>query len=474
MQLDVLRADARTEVGSYFVANYPPFSAWSAEHLPAVRDALNLNSQTSNLEANGLRTTPSPFDFHASTLGLYLHIPFCRKRCKFCYFRVYTDKNADEVEQYMDALAREIALYRRQPALHGRQFEFVYFGGGTPSFLSSAQLLRLVERINRHWTWEAAREVTFECEPGTLKKSKLETIKQIGVTRLSLGVEHFDDGILELNGRAHRSKEIATAYEWAREIGFAQINIDLIAGMLGDDESKWKAAVEKALAMQPDSITVYQMELPHNTVLSREAQASGVSPAIADWPTKRMWTAHAFEQFERAGYVVSSGYTLVRPASDDRTHPARPGSRSPAAPDRGFVYRDALWHGGDMIGTGVASFSHLSGVHFQNLDKWGDYVAAVDRGELPLSRALPMTPRQRLIRELVLQTKLGRLDAAYFRGKFGVELLHDVAEAVNSLIADGFATVSGDEIRLTREGLLRVDALLPRFFEPQFRSARYT
>src|SRR4051812_4719972 len=156
-----------TEVGSYFVANYPPFSVWRPEHVPAALEAL-----------------AKPGD--DAPLGLYLHIPFCRKRCKFCYFRVYTDKNASDVETYMHALSREVALYAQRRGLQGRQFEFVYFGGGTPSFLSAQQLERLIARINEHWNWSAAREVTFECEPGKLQKSKLETIKRIGVTRLSL------------------------------------------------------------------------------------------------------------------------------------------------------------------------------------------------------------------------------------------------------------------------------------------------
>ena len=205
----------KTEVGSYFVSNYPPFSTWSPDHVPAAIEALNSAAKPN---------TP---------LGLYLHIPFCRKRCKFCYFRVYTDKNADEVETYLDALSREIALYASdREGFKGRQFEFVYFGGGTPSFLSNDQLKRIIERISQHWTWEAAKEVTFECEPGTLKESKLQAIKSIGVTRLSLGVEHFDDEVLSINGRAHKSPEIFRAYQWAREVGFPQINIDLIAGML--------------------------------------------------------------------------------------------------------------------------------------------------------------------------------------------------------------------------------------------------
>src|SRR3982751_829712 len=229
--LDQVKETKKTEVGSYFISNYPPFSVWSGENLSAIQSAFD---------------TP-PKD-PSARLGLYLHIPFCRKRCKFCYFRVYTDKNADEVETYLSALSREIALYAHgHEGLKGRQFEFVYFGGGTPSFLSNQQLERLIERINQHGTWSAAKEVTFECEPGTLKESKLQTIKNIGVTRLSLGVEHFDDEILSLNGRAHKSPEIFRAYEWIREVGFPQINIDLIAGMLGETEDKWKMAVNKTL-----------------------------------------------------------------------------------------------------------------------------------------------------------------------------------------------------------------------------------
>jgi len=477
MDLDVVQSSQTTEVGSYFVANYPPFSAWSAEHLPAVMSALDAPAAATR---NGRQPAP---------LGLYLHIPFCRKRCKFCYFRVYTDKNSGDVDVYLNALAREAALYAERAALKGRQFEFVYFGGGTPSFLSNEQLTRLIDRVSEHWLWENAREVTFECEPGTLKKHKLETIKAIGTTRLSLGVEHFDDEILTLNGRAHKSPEIFAAYDWAREVGFKQINIDLIAGMLGETELKWKETVDQALALQPDSITIYQMELPHNTVISQESKSTGGVSLIAGWETKRAWVDHAFRVFEEAGYVVSSGYTLAKPTppvpplaggGEVMSPPLARGGQAMSHPlarggEGGFVYRDAIWHGADMIGTGVASFSHASGVHFQNIDSWEGYVGALlDRNELPIARALPITDHQRLIRELVLQLKLGRIDAGYFRGKFGVEIADAFGEAFQSLIDDGFAAIDGDDIRLTRPGLLQVDGLLPRFYEPRFQNVRYT
>jgi oxygen-independent coproporphyrinogen-3 oxidase len=430
--------EKKTEVGSYFVANYPPFSVWSGEYLPNIERAFD---------------TPTP----ATPLGLYLHIPFCRKRCKFCYFRVYTDKNAGEIEGYLSALSREIDLYADRPGLLGRQFEFVYFGGGTPSYLSNDQLLRLIERINHRWRWDAAKEVTFECEPGTLKESKLRTIKEIGVTRLSLGVEHFDDEILSINGRAHKSPEIGRAYQWAREVGFPQINIDLIAGMLGETDDKWKLAVEKAIAMDADSVTIYQMEVPYNTGIAKDAREHGGVSQVASWAEKRAWVDYAFKQFEASGYVVSSAYTLVKPERH-----------------AGFVYRDSLWRGADLIGTGVASFGHFQGIHYQNLDTWEQYISKIDAGELPLNRAFPTTPHQRLIREMVLLLKTGKLDAGYFRGKFGVEITNEFRAGFASLVEEGFATLAGDEIRLTRRGLLQADTLLPRFFEPEHRGIRYT
>jgi oxygen-independent coproporphyrinogen-3 oxidase len=435
-------AQERTGLGNYFVANYPPFSFWKPAYLADARTAL--------------ASAPAP----DTPLGLYLHIPFCRKRCKFCYFRVYTDKNARDVEAYSDALVREVSLYSRAPLVADRPLKYVYFGGGTPSYLSAGQLRDLMGRLRAVLPWDGAEEVTFECEPGTLQRHKLEALRELGVTRLSLGIENFDPKILEYNGRAHLEEEIHRAYGWARELGLDQVNIDLIAGMVGESWDNWRRCVAKTLALAPDSITIYQMELPYNTVFSRELRLVGRDEpdlAVADWPTKRAWVDYAFDTLLAAGYEVSSAYTLVKDRARCR-----------------FVYRDALWHGADMLGTGVASFGHLHGVHVQNVDRWDDYLALLDRGELPLGRALPVNPRERLIREMILQLKTGRLDVGYFQGKFGIDIRDAFATGFAQLEEGGNLTRSGDEITLTRQGLLQVDRLLPVFFEPQHRGTRYT
>lgn len=418
----------QTEPGSYFVSNYPPFDRWSEGAVPAVRAAFD--------------AAPT-----AAAMGLYLHIPFCRKRCKFCYFRVYTDVSAADVERYSQALTAEASLAAAKPAISGRPLKYVYFGGGTPSFLSVRQLERLVAGLHESFGWDAAEEVTFECEPGTLSEPKVQALKQLGVTRVSLGVENFDDAILEANGRAHLSAEIHRSWEWIRRADFPSTNIDLIAGMVGETTESWQRSVDAALALEPDSLTIYQMELPFNTVFVKSSQEENTPTPVADWPTKRAWVNWAFDRFVAAGYAVSSGYTLVR--DPNRVQ---------------FRYRDMLWEGSDLVALGVASFGHLSGVHYQNKTHWDDYLAAVEAGELPLYRGLAPTNRELLIREMVLGLKRGRLDTTRLENKFGVDPLVEWGGVWRELVAEGYLEPLQDEPRLTRRGLLEVDRLLHRFF----------
>ena len=429
----------KTEVGSYFVSNYPPFSLWTREQVGEAEAALSA----------------PPEDV---PLGLYLHIPFCRKRCKFCYFRVYTDKNAGDVETYVSALSREIELVSRQPCMGDRPFRFVYFGGGTPSFLSVRQLTSLVDRLRANISWDRAEEVTFECEPGTLSEPKVHALQRLGVTRLSLGVENFNDQILEENGRAHLAPEVYRAWQWIEAAGFANVNIDLIAGMVGETWDTWRDNVKRAVELSADSVTIYQMELPFNTVYSRDMLDNKIASPVADWATKRDWVDYAMDEFSAAGYAVSSAYTMVKDTGKIN-----------------FSYRDNVWRGADLLSTGVASFGHISGVHYQNLAEWDQYTAALlEQDKLPLDRAMRPAPHQLLIREMILQIKHGCLDAAYFREKFGVEIGELWRRQWQALVQDGMLVVNGDRLRLTRKGLLRVDSLLPAFFEPEHQGLRYT
>ena len=180
---------------------------------------------------------------------------------------------------------------------------------------------------------------------------------------------------------------------------------------------------------------------------------------MADWATKRRWVQEAFAALERAGYHVGSAYTAVKNPSKTK-----------------FVYRDRLWEGADLLGLGVASFGHINGVHVQNLDTWPTYQAAIESGEIPLGRAYRPTDEERLIREFVLQLKRGANRPAVLRA----EVRRRRARRASPARSIRCATMAiwprpvADRIALTREGLMRVDVLLPRFFLPEHAGIRYT
>lgn len=427
-----------TTVGNHFISNYPLFAQWSAERVPGAMAVLD----------------EAPKD--ERPLGVYVHIPFCRKRCDFCYFKVYTDKNSSEIRRYLDGVVREVEAYVQKPYLAGRKPGFVYFGGGTPSYLGADQMRGLFAELKRCLDWSDVEEVTFECEPGTLSLAKVEALKEVGVTRLSLGVENFDPHILEINNRAHRADEIHRTYGYARDVGFQSINVDLIAGMIGETDENWAECVKSVVAMAPESVTVYQMEVPYNTTIYQRMKEGGVEVApVADWETKRRWTTEVFDALKAAGYWQSSAYTSCRGETTS------------------FVYRDSLWHGADMLGLGVSSFGHLGGNHYQNEPSFEPYLTRIEAGESAVARAYSMNAEERLIREFILQLKQGKLDVAYFAQKFGVDVLAHFAEPLEEHRRAGYLTFDAESIRTTPEGLMIVDRLLPAFFLEHHRDGRY-
>ena len=387
-------------------------------------------------------------------LGLYLHIPFCRKRCHFCYFRVYTDKNASEVQGYLDVLAREWELYNAAARpIAGRPLNFVYFGGGTPSYLSTRQLESLVSRMDAVSSWREAEEITFECEPGTLTESKLAAIRGIGVTRLSLGVENFDDAILEANGRAHRSAEIGTAYAFAQSLGFPQINIDLIAGMLGETDDNWqrlRPEDDRDGARQhhhlPDGAAVQHDDQQEPAGARRRPAQSGV----ANWSTKRRWVEEAFEALETAGYHDRIGVHRREESVDEvrLSRPALAGRRHGRPRRRVVRLRQRRAHAEPRLVRGL----------LRQRSSRARCRSAARCGRPPTNGSSASSS---------CSSSSGAIRPSYFARKYGSDVLSTFREGLASLDEEGLLTLAPDRVALTRQGLLRVDSLLPRFFKPE-------
>lgn len=425
-------------LGNYFVATYPPFSCWSHDGAAQVSRVL---------------ATPHP---GVTPLGLYVHVPFCAKRCDFCYYLSHACMSREATDAYVDSLVRELAIYAPAPALAGRALSFVYFGGGTPSILSPAQIRRCLGGLQRILPWTSAQEVTFECAPQSAAKPRLRVLRDYGVSRVSLGVQQLNDGVLEKNGRIHRVRDVERAYAAMRCVGFPVVNVDLMVGMVSETDDSFGGSLEDAIKMQPDSITIYQMEIPPNTPLYRASLDGRLDAPLDSWEVKRSRQARGFERLEQAGYVLRSAYAAVRDPERHR-----------------FIYQESQYRGADLLGLGLASFSYLDGLHYQNLSSLTDYVEQVAEGRAPRDRSYALSDEERMVREFVLQLKLGRAETAYFRDKFGIEIERRFVEPLAQFAAAGLLAVGDDAVVLTRAGLLRVDRMLPAFYLPRHKRSRY-
>jgi oxygen-independent coproporphyrinogen-3 oxidase len=282
----------------------------------------------------------------------------------------------------------------------------------------------------------------------------LQTLRTAGITRLSLGVQQLDDDVLLQNGRVHAVADVLRAYERIRRIGFDIVNLDLIVGLIGETEESFLHGLERIVELEPDSVTIYQLEIPPNTPLFRSMRDGSLASPPPSWEIKRARLARAFDSLERAGYTVVTSYCAVRDPQRCR-----------------FVYQDAQYRGADLLGIGASSFSYLNGFHQQNRTKLADYVDSLADGRLPLGRAYELEPHERLVREFVLQLKLGDVDLGALRAKYAAEPAFSATLA--AFESAGWLTVDGERVSLTRAGLLRADRMIPEFYLPRHRVERY-
>ena len=425
--------------GNLFVSAYPPFSCWKAECVADVDRAL----QT------------APPDKHEVPLGLYVHIPFCLQRCEFCYYRSFADPASDTIDSYLEALLNEIRIYSELPRLAERPLTFAYFGGGTPSILSVAQLQRLFHGIEAAFPWTDIQEVTFECSPQTATRERLETLRQAGVTRISMGIQQMNDEVLRQSGRVHLVEDVRRAYGEIRRCGFDVVNVDLMVGLVGETEESFRNSLQEVISMNPDSITFYQLEIPPNTPLFRALHKQEVAVPVG-WDVKRARLAEAFTALEAEGYSLRSAYAAVRDSTKHR-----------------FLYQELQYRGADLIGSGLASFSYVAGTHYQNVASLREYHERLASGRLPYHRGYILSAEDQAVREFILQLKLGQVATESFQHKFGMDIAEQFADPLQRFSEAGWLVVDERGVTLTRQGLLRVDRMLPEFYPTRHKDVSY-
>jgi oxygen-independent coproporphyrinogen-3 oxidase len=383
-------------------------------------------------------------------LSLYLHLPFCESRCAFCGCSVIVTKKRQVAEQYLGYLVREIAMVAA--ALRGRRRVVQYhWGGGTPSYLSPAQMQRLHEAVRAHFDLDPTGELALEVDPRVTSFEQLETLRTLGFNRLSLGVQDFDADVQQAVNRLQSVEATGALVEHARALGFGSINVDLIYGLPRQALDSFARTIDTVIALRPDRVAAYSFaHVPwiraHQKLLKVEELPS------ADRKLQLFVEARA--RFLAAGYA---------PIGMD--HFALPGDELALAAAAGTLHRNFMGYttrpAPDMIGLGVSAIGDVAGAFAQNTKKLSTYYAALDAGRFPVERGYALDADDRLRRHVVTQLMCNlQLDTREVERRFDVDFgdyfAREQAELAEGPIAHGFLRDDGGLLRVTPRGRLFV------------------
>lgn len=361
--------------------------------------------------------------------ALYIHVPFCRRKCDYCSFVSFSGRET-EIGSYTDALCGEL-----RERLEGQRLTTIFFGGGTPSLLTLSNMTSILETISRHADISPDAEISLEANPGTIDTRYLSGLRYLGVNRLSLGVQSFNDRELALLGRIHSVGQALQAIDDAREAGFDNLNIDLMYGLPGQNSTDWRRNLEKAIDIKPEHISLYALTLEPDCPMALSIE-QGKSPD----PDGDL-AADMYELTE--DILAEAGYRHY-----EISNWARPGLEC----RHNLVY----WHNQPYLGAGVAAHSLLDGHRLAHTPSLDEYVSAWTAGQvLPPAMDETITPELRLAESVILGLRLDEgVDIAAIDNEFETSLLELYRQPVEDMTEAGLLEQSNGRLKLTQRGRL--------------------
>jgi oxygen-independent coproporphyrinogen-3 oxidase len=421
--------------------------------------------------------------------GLYVHIPFCRARCAYCDFNTYAGLEC-LIDDYVAALEREILFHVPYSTFHVPQRETwnlepgtLYFGGGTPSLLSLEQIKRILDAIRRTFALAEDAEITLEANPGTVDLAYLQGLMALGINRLSLGVQSFDDATLRLMGRIHTAAEAVEAYRLARAAGFDNVNLDLIYGVPGQTLAQWQATLAQAVALAPEHLSLYALTLEHDVPLARRI-ASGELPPPDDDAAAAMYEL-AEEVLAAAGYVHYEISNWAREVPSSTFHVSRSNleHETPRNGGHGTAWNLELacrhnllyWHNQPYLGFGAGAHSSLpsprrrgAGGEVRGGEVWRRWCNVLHPADIA-EEVQELSTAEVMAETMILGLRLVQegVRCADFRQRFG----RDVREVYGAQLAQlrelGLLEADDQRVRLTPRGRLLGNEVFQRFLPSQ-------
>ncbi len=371
-------------------------------------------------------------------VGLYLHVPFCDRRCHFCGFFTRARRD-DRVAAFVSDLLAEIQVHGRTETLRGRTLETIYFGGGTPTILSSGQLLSILEACRRTFVVDPAAEVSIEANPASVEVPFLRALRKGGCNRLSLGAQSFDDAELKAANTPHTTQEIVQAVGAARRAGFANLNLDLIYGLPGQSLTRWLANLDAAIALAPEHLAFYGLTIEEGTQLHREVERGQLN--LPDEDALADMYQEGRDRLKTAGYFQYEVSNFARP---------------------GHVCRHNLgyWTDREWLGLGPSAHSYLDGARFSAVESLEEYHRLVSAGVPPIAEREAGTPDLRL-REAVafgLRAVAG-VACTSLRERYCLDPIERFRGPIERLARGGWVVLEGEVLRASDDGLLLADEL---------------
>lgn len=374
--------------------------------------------------------------------GLYIHIPFCARKCPYCDFYSITDASLQTA--YLEALLLEMPLCRPWKTV----FDTIYLGGGTPSMLSLKAIHRIVAAVHDAFTIQKHAETTIEVNPGTIDAAKLTAYRQAAINRINIGVQSFDPANLGFLGRIHTVQESMDAVAAARRAGFDNIGIDLIYGLPGQKQADWQADLTRALALQPEHLACYMLTYEAGTPLDK-ARGQGQITPLDEEPSARL--LKLTQEFLAAhGYVQ---YEISNFARNDGGNPEFYRSR----------HNLKYWNREPYLGLGPSAHSYEHPERWWNRRSVPDYIAALKAGRRPVAGQERLNRDQQMMEALYLGLRqTAGIDVAAFEKNFGVDFQTCCGEPLAEMIQEGVLTLADTRCALTPQGMPLLDSVIAR------------
>ena len=371
-------------------------------------------------------------------IALYIHFPFCRRRCGYCSFVSYQGRESD-IPEYVRALKKELLLRAADQRVCS-----IYFGGGTPSLLSPEQIHEILSIVHSHFTVDETAEVTLEVNPGTVDEIYLTAVRKAGINRLSLGVQSLDDGELALLGRIHTAAEARDAVQFARNAGFTNLSLDLIYGLSNQTLASWHKTLDEAIGLNPEHISLYPLTLEDDAPMHLAIQRGEMPPLDSDLTADQYelaqdtLAAHGYLHYEISNWA-KEGYECRH----------------------NLVY----WHNLPYLGAGVAAHSYIDGHRLAPTTDLDSYLNAFSRN-LPPAWELDeeIGPELQLSETVILGLRLSEgIGLDDIKHRFGIDLLRHYEQQVGETASLGLLECASRRVRLTRRGRMLGNEVFWRF-----------